>query len=88
MLKSITKPLIAFEFEVEQSNASRPSSIKGRNSCGKKVFTPDDRDRLMNKVDPDVVSAVATEILYFKDSYGSEKKNYLKRFLKPYLLIK
>ena len=48
--------------------------LKAEDKDGKKVFTPDDRDRLMNKVDPDVVAAVATEILYFKDSYGSEKK--------------
>ena len=48
--------------------------LKAEDKEGKKIFTPDDRDRLMNKVDPDVVSAISTEILYFKDSYGSEKK--------------
>ena len=48
--------------------------MKAEDKDGKKVFTPDDRDRLMNKVDPDVVSAVATEILYFKDAYSVEKK--------------
>ena len=48
--------------------------MKAEDKDGKKLFTPDDRDRLMNKVDPDVVSAISTEILYFKDSYGSEKK--------------
>ena len=48
--------------------------MKAEDKDGKKLFTPDDRDRLMNKVDPDVVSAVATEILYFKDAYSVEKK--------------
>ena len=48
--------------------------MKAEDKDGKKVFTPDDRDRLMNKVDPDVVSAIATEILYFKDAYSVEKK--------------
>ena len=48
--------------------------MKAEDKDGKKLFTPDDRDRLMNKVDPDVVSAVATEILYFKDAYSDEKK--------------
>ena len=48
--------------------------LKAEDKDGKKVFTPDDRDRLMNKVDPDVVSAIATEILYFKDAYSVEKK--------------
>ena len=48
--------------------------MKAEAKDGKKLFTPDDRDRLMNKVDPDVVSAVATEILYFKDAYSVEKK--------------
>ena len=48
--------------------------MKAEDKDGKKLFTPDDRDRLMNKVDPDVVSAIATEILYFKDAYSVEKK--------------
>ena len=48
--------------------------MKAEDKDGKKLFTPDDRDRLMNKVAPDVVSAVATEILYFKDAYSVEKK--------------
>ena len=48
--------------------------MKAEDKDGKKLFTPDDRDRLMNKGDPDVVSAVATEILYFKDAYSVEKK--------------
>ena len=48
--------------------------MKAEDKDGKKLFTPDDRYRLMNKVDPDVVSAVATEILYFKDAYSVEKK--------------
>ena len=48
--------------------------MKAEDKDGKKLFTQDDRDRLMNKVDPDLVSAVATEILYFKDAYSVEKK--------------
>ena len=48
--------------------------MKAEDKDGKKLFTPDDRDRLMNKVDPDVVSDISSHILYFKDSYGSEKK--------------
>ena len=48
--------------------------MKAEDKDGKKVFTPDDRDRLMNKVDPDVVSAIATEILYFKVAFSVEKK--------------
>jgi len=48
--------------------------LKAENKDGKKMFTSDDRERLLNKVDPDVVSHIATQILYFKDSYGSEKK--------------
>ena len=49
--------------------------LKAEDKDGKKMFTVDDRDRLLNKVDPDVVSDIASHILYFKsDSYGVEKK--------------
>jgi len=49
--------------------------LKSEDKDGKKLFTSDDRERLLNKVDSDVVSDIATHILYFKsDSYGVEKK--------------
>ena len=49
--------------------------LKAEDKDGKKLFTIDDRDRLLNKVDSDVVSDIASSILYFKtDSYGVEKK--------------
>ena len=49
--------------------------LKAEDKDGKKLFTSDDRDRLLNKVDSDVVSDIASHILYFKsDSYGVEKK--------------
>jgi len=49
--------------------------LKSEDKEGKKLFTIDDRDRLLNKVDSDVVSDIASRILYFNtDSYGVEKK--------------
>jgi hypothetical protein len=53
--------------------------LKAEDKDGKRLFTSDDRERLLNKVDSDVVSDIASHILSFKaDSFGVEKKNYLK----------
>ena len=71
---NLCQRVLAFIDNNCENKVPKFNNLKAEDKEGKKIFTPDDRDRLMNKVDTDVVSAVATEILYFKDSYGSEKK--------------